>query len=694
MGMLGVYYKDGLYASGEIVDAAFEAEGVSLEWWEPYTQGVASKYFDNSTIIGADIEWVFEGATQPRCRKDGGDHGYEQLAAEGYNCTDGWYYTSACRDSPETCVPVVLAEYDWNVLVWIKAAEEHGLRFAVTWIGANFEFQYAVLTKKKTLVYCGDQMSMCHVKPLRKIFLSEKHPKGRPDTLPNLHKAVWTELESFEPHLFNFVDKIYFDHDDIIGLMMSYAENYKPGNHSVTERVVPDKHVPTLACDWIKSNAEKWQKWIPRTCRPGSAYSDLSSRCETCPPGSASGNGRGCTPCALGTNAFSYGMTSCTTCSPGTFPNSTGCQNCEANTFSAKGTACIACSSDLNEVSAPGSSTCTCGVDHYLNVDRCVPCPGGFSKPELGPQKALCVYIESDTATIFIGAASGFMLVVLGAALALRGTEGGLFSAVQRLLNNGFARGACKVTVGVADIATDALAAVDVLSNPALVAFHTTFATAFGFATVTSFYVIARLLVVIRRKWRDDAAVAPAAAEKGDSSATLAEAARPGVQTALKSDVDDKGKETDIVECIKKAADDAKLGRLTAERAKIDEDTEDSKITLVALCGEDVPMGLVTLWLMLTYIHEISAMLLVSFAFNCLLMGYKMPHVFKLAKSKVRSLNLNIEDNFMSTGDKELGGITEDVRKAAGDIMIEEFEEQKGEVEKRKEKVKEDLLLD
>ena len=87
------------------------------------------------------------------------------------------------------------------------------------------------------------------------------------------------------------------------------------------------------------------------------------------------------------------------------------------------------------------------------------------------------------------------------------------------------------------------------------------------------------------------------------------------------------------MDCFKEAADGAKRDRLAAERAEIEEDTEDSEITLVALSGEDVPMGIVTLWLMLAYIHEISEVLLVSFAFNCMLLGFKMTHVFKLAKT-------------------------------------------------------------
>ena len=277
--------------------------------------------------------------------------------------------------------------------------------------------------------------------------------------------------------------------------------------------------------------------------------------------------------------------------------------------------------------SPPNASRCVC-LDGFIN---------GSASDGNGTAFEVCTYIESDTAPIFIGAAGGFLLVFLGAAFALRGTEGGLFSAVQRLLTNGFAVGAGKVSLGVTDIVTDAMAVVDVLGNPALASFHTTFATAFGLATVTSLYVVARLLSIMRRKWRDDAAVAPAA-ENGNSSAAQAEAARPGVQTALKSDADDKGMETDIMDCIKEAADGAKRGRLAVERAEIDEDTEDSEITLVALGGEDVPMGIVTLWLMLTYIHEISAVLLVSFAFNCLLMGFKMPHVVKLVKTKVRGL--------------------------------------------------------
>jgi len=54
--------------------------------------------------------------------------------------------------------------------------------------------------------------------------------------------------------------------------------------------------------------------------------------------------------------------------------------------------------------------------------------------------------------------------------------------------------------------------------------------------------------------------------------------------------------------------------------------------------------------------------------------------------------------DFMSRGDMKLkdlgGGLIEGVRKAADDLMFEEFEKVKGELEKMKENVKEDLLLD
>jgi len=365
-------------------------------------------------------------------------------------------------------------------------------------------------------------------------------------------------------------------------------------------------------------------------CKAGFVSKAAASSCTPCGRGTYQ-HGTDCRACPIGRYGSEVGLSSCSDlCPPGTHAPrySTACKACEPGRHSA----------------AFGQEWCTRCGDFMVsppNASQCV-CLDGFSNETAfdgnGTASMICAYVQSDTAPIFIGAAGGFVLVVLGAAFALRGTKGGLAGAVQRLLTNGFAVGASKVSLGLADIFTDAMAVVDVLGNPALASFHTTFATAFAFATITSIYVVARLLAIMRRRWRvDAAAVVPAAKSRG-SSAGLAEAARPGVRAALESHAGDESKETDIVECIKEAADSAERDRLAAERAEIDEDTEDSELTLVALSGEDVPMGVVTLWLMLAYIHEISAVLLVSFAFNCMLLGFKMTHVFKLAKTKARKL--------------------------------------------------------
>ena len=75
---------------------------------------------------------------------------------------------------------------------------------------------------------------------------------------------------------------------------------------------------------------------------------------------------------------------------------------------------------------------------------------------------------------------------------------------------------------------------------------------------------------------------------------------------------------------------------LESSRAKLAAETEETRLTVAVLCGEDLPMGFVNLWLMVTFDTQTSTMLLVSFALNCVMLGFKLTKVLELAKLGAR----------------------------------------------------------
>ena len=64
----------------------------------------------------------------------------------------------------------------------------------------------------------------------------------------------------------------------------------------------------------------------------------------------------------------------------------------------------------------------------------------------------------------------------------------------------------------------------------------------------------------------------------------------------------------------------------------------EKRLTVLVLWGEDVPMTAMNLWLMSTFPNEVSLALLFSFAFNCIMLGAKVPEVVSLARLAVRRI--------------------------------------------------------
>jgi hypothetical protein len=154
LGMLGYYSKSGLLFDEKVAVEAFENEQLTLEWWQGFADVPAvAKYFDDYATVADDVRQWSNGTVAPRCHP--GDSGHDEMAKLGMHCEDGWYFSPACAEDKLTCIPVVLAEYDWNGLVWLNAVRQHGYRFAVTWLGAQHSLRYSMRTPKRLMFYCA-----------------------------------------------------------------------------------------------------------------------------------------------------------------------------------------------------------------------------------------------------------------------------------------------------------------------------------------------------------------------------------------------------------------------------------------------------------------------------------------------------------------------------------------------------------
>ena len=91
-----------------------------------------------------------------------------------------------------------------------------------------------------------------------------------------------------------------------------------------------------------------------------------------------------------------------------------------------------------------------------------------------------------------------------------------------------------------------------------------------------------------------------------------------------------------IADCITVVATKCRQAELEASGAELALEVGEIKLTVLVLLGEDIPMSFVNIWLMTTFHNDISPMLLVSFALNCVQVGYKLPKILELLKLGAR----------------------------------------------------------
>lgn len=338
LGMLGYYSKSGLFFDEKIAVDAFEQEHLTLEWWQGFADVPAvANYFDDYAAIADDVQQWSGGSVAPRCRP--GDSGHDEMARLGMHCEDGWYFSPACAEDKSSCIPVVLAEYDWNGLVWMNAVRQHGYRFAVTWLGAQHSLTYSMRTPKRLMFYCATTSALCHEKPIVKMFADNHMPIGRPDLITSLRKVIWRKLPQVNEQVHEFLTRVNIPTADINALMAAYSNEIRPGLQDPRDI---DTFVPDIACRWLRNeievlnnagtttglNSAKWVRWLPRTCNPGEEFDKVSGSCRSCQQGYYSSDGRKCIPCGAGTFADELALSNCKLCRPGSWQEETGSDFC------------------------------------------------------------------------------------------------------------------------------------------------------------------------------------------------------------------------------------------------------------------------------------------------------------------------------------------------------------------------------
>jgi len=196
LGLIGYTAKIGLFMKKELYEEAWRRDRIALDWWRSLQLPGIAAYFDTWSDVTASFEaW----GIPPLCKP--GNPNFEALQRVVEEpCRDGWWFAPACRANRSTCIPVVLAEYTWNMEPWVKTADQHGYPFAITWISYASYSRVPQFKSKNILFYCWDGDFKCMDVPTKILWFDpvafgEPGQAARIQLVSTLLKVVWRELK-------------------------------------------------------------------------------------------------------------------------------------------------------------------------------------------------------------------------------------------------------------------------------------------------------------------------------------------------------------------------------------------------------------------------------------------------------------------------------------------------------------------
>eukprot|EP00747_Dinoflagellata_sp_TGD_P198761 gnl/TRDRNA2_/TRDRNA2_71848_c0_seq1.p1 gnl/TRDRNA2_/TRDRNA2_71848_c0~~gnl/TRDRNA2_/TRDRNA2_71848_c0_seq1.p1 ORF type:complete len:262 (-),score=25.77 gnl/TRDRNA2_/TRDRNA2_71848_c0_seq1:861-1646(-) len=157
-----------------------------------------------------------------------------------FHCEDRWHYSPGCMCGKGACIPVVLANYEWNVREWAHVAKSLHLPLAITWLGwfGDFHAMFDLFSKGHNLLfywYRPDSPFRSLSLAPKMVLFNEAGPVVRQSQ--STLKIVWLGLHNVAPDIYSFLVKATFGDADFKAMMVRVGSCADPC---------------TTACDWLR----------------------------------------------------------------------------------------------------------------------------------------------------------------------------------------------------------------------------------------------------------------------------------------------------------------------------------------------------------------------------------------------------------------------------------------------------------
>eukprot|EP00913_Durusdinium_trenchii_P026656 g25012.t1 len=382
LGDMGYSGEESVYVHTNLLQEAYENEGLALEFYKSYnvSHHHAKQYFSSTSDIpfgalsrcnATDFSNAQRTETLWEAMSDFVKYsfdydGVDQQGNGDYvaRCPDGhWWPAPACRQNPSECIPLITAGTGWKLQAIMQWAVAYGLPAAVG-ITASWG-DYVALPRAHRVLHYWWEWSM--------------GDKKTSAVGSYVAKMVSQDLSSKARTIQEFVSQITFELKEIMDLLLEVQTEGSRYN---------------VSCAWARQNVARWTAWVPvsTNCYEGFGLADdqgvhVQTRAwdETMGCGSllvtSPRKTYRCSACPSGTYQDKVFSSSCKPCSRGTYSDTVGskeCKPCDVAFYQGleQQMSCMACPADRTTrlLAATREEDCVCKAKFIEREGQCVSC--------------------------------------------------------------------------------------------------------------------------------------------------------------------------------------------------------------------------------------------------------------------------------------------------------------------------------
>lgn len=411
LGSIGYSGVETLYILGEQGNLAWEAEGLSLDWFRSYnlTWYTPQVYFDSPTVFDSTAEKLdllrpcselADAEHMEYFLKYTGDEDGVERDADGNlraKCWDQtWWLSPACRDKISECIVTFTGGHAWDASIFMQKAVYYGMPVAIS-VARNESVQVSLARRYASIFYWFEpDTKFIDLAPHRIMFEPHDseawmaHDERTGPSMLELHKFGWYDLKNGAADVHALASNMYVYQNEMKSMLLE-AESLGQSPR-------------TVACSWLNKNPHEWLDWLelPTVCIPGQGLvqrvqfvgaRENATGCEWCPPGrfsevltDATGLTYVCLDCQPGYYQSLPGEMECMECVPGSYTNTirrTECADCQVGAYQPERTAtdCALCDSPKTTLmfGSRAETECVCPEGMYEQLGgACASCGTGL----------------------------------------------------------------------------------------------------------------------------------------------------------------------------------------------------------------------------------------------------------------------------------------------------------------------------